>query len=445
MKLENAAPVNAAVEEMLAADERASAQEDSPTNIHPCPLAPKREDAKPKPVRILMWNITELGGGFWMPPRRLDYCIDAYAAVIHAMKPDVCVLLGLQKGPPFGYTRVSSHKLGYAWHAKPGTENHGIMEANAILAGLEKLDVGIGWKAAFPVSDDGSYACVRGGTACVFYATGHGIALDRLDIVDGPVADSLGIPERLLAARLHMPLGKDQSAAPLGIVAPLVVLPEAERRSSAPPDATPLPKATGRLPDPSVVALSSELDLAVHRARLDDYCSSLDVEYPSLPDRGSVVTTSHWERIAYRGAGLVDNLLAVHPADVRLGDRRMHWEALPLPAHADEYGEVVGRIADLLLLRKQAGQPLALRKLQIVDLLRAALGPADLTRLHAQAGAQPEDGVLVAMRKRHFAATARPTMTGADDDPANVVAGCIEFLRLLSNHWPVCAELSTET
>jgi hypothetical protein len=454
MKLANAPSASPHVEEMLAADAQAAAQGDAPPDIVACPLATKHETRpapEPRSIRILSWNITELGGGFWMPRRRPSYCTDAYAAAIGALAPDVCVLMGLRKGPPFAHERLAVKERVYGWRARPLDQEAGVAEAKAILAALREVDPGADWRAAFPRAGDGSTAYVRGGTACFLYAAGRQITCKGIDVVEGAAAQALGIPELLAAGRFGMPLLAGSSPLEVGVAAPLVILRGDERASAAGRDPAPppptTPKATGDIPDPCVVAVSAEEDLVAQLGALNGYRSELDVQYQALADAGTVMTVHHWERIARRGPALVDNLLAVHPADVRLADRRMHWEALALPEHADDYGDVVGQLSDLLLLRDQAAEhALALENMRVVDLLRAALEPEEAKRLRVDGTPRDEDGALAAARGKHLEATARSTRAqgSGDADAANTIAGCVEFLRLLSNHWPIYTELSAK-
>ncbi|QQR43991.1 hypothetical protein JKA73_34165 [Myxococcus xanthus] len=65
-------------------------------------LAPVAKDARrPVPLRLLLWNVANLGGKFGYPYPRPDTTIAATARIIHAAKPDVVTILEvLERGQP---------------------------------------------------------------------------------------------------------------------------------------------------------------------------------------------------------------------------------------------------------------------------------------------------------------------------------------------------------
>src|ERR1700719_395134 len=100
MHLENPPKSKPHVAQLVAAGDKAAAHSTHDPLIVKCPLQQAGEGPQRvaiEPFRILMWNIKELGGGFFMPERRPDHCIDAYATIIHKLDVDVCVVMGIRK------------------------------------------------------------------------------------------------------------------------------------------------------------------------------------------------------------------------------------------------------------------------------------------------------------------------------------------------------------
>src|SRR5205823_2447200 len=87
----------------------------SPTVV-PCPFAEHPPEPPPKPpklpIRAMMWNIFELGGGFFRSPKRPEYAIEAYATLIKELNVDICVILGITE--TIGQVPVEKKKDGHS-------------------------------------------------------------------------------------------------------------------------------------------------------------------------------------------------------------------------------------------------------------------------------------------------------------------------------------------
>ena len=72
----------------------AAQQYADPGVVAACPEATPAQETKP-PLKVILWTLQELGGGFHMPAVRADYCIEAFAALVKATTADLWIMPGL--------------------------------------------------------------------------------------------------------------------------------------------------------------------------------------------------------------------------------------------------------------------------------------------------------------------------------------------------------------
>lgn len=420
MKIDGAPPVPPTLDQLLAAS-RASAGYRGGVTVA-CGQPPATSDVARPGVTAVLWTIRELGGGFHMPAVRPQHGIDACAAIIKATNADVCILLGLTHQPGWmpqaddGMIRMVAQEAGA-----------GLAEARRILAALSAADPGAGWQLVPVHGADDKPAHAVNQSTCFLYKSGRGIAAGKAIVA----ATDAG-----LVAVLPVTVPDCFDCPPdVCFAAPLAVRARCFY-ASAPAGTAP----TGVLPPDAVVAYSVPAGLAgnAHFAAFRNAC---EVAYAPPLAQGSRLKLPYWEQVALRDAGLLENFMAVAAADVLQQDSSMHCEALVPGVHPASLDDVSGKLADAVLLRHTSAAPAPhLAVARVVDLLRAVLDPDVLAALGAS-DPLPEDGCAAAMRARHAAPPVTSQAATAQARARNQLAAAILFARLLSDHWPILAQL----
>jgi hypothetical protein len=448
MNLEKPYKASQQVNEMLVADEQATAYDDTDPLVAKCPSAKEEEPQEVEPFRLLMWHIKELGGGFFMPESRPDHCIDAYASLINKLDIDICVIIGVKKSRDYKNVEKSMEDGSFCLCSEPPDEDTGVNEVNRILKALKQLDAVADWKSTFLKSEENdSIIYLQGNSTCFLYKAGKGIEVQKVELLKGKHEESIGLQEALVAARFLMPLIKDADPLEVPVLAPLAVLQKQDWSSEDSDVASSVDdeqlEFQGDIPDQCIVALSTSSNLIASLSGLNRFRAALDIEYQDLLNTGSVLNIPHWERITNQGDAIIDNLQGVNPTDLRLQDQSMHWEALESPDHPDEFAEIIGHLSDLFLLRNgESIHTLLLDEMQVVDMIRAASASTGLKSESEHEEPLEEDGILAGACKKHVEFLARAISSETEDEPVNLLSTCIDFVRLLSEHWPVVVTLS---
>lgn len=441
MQVEPPVSISPTLATLAATEADESSQEQSA--ITECPYAKQPSEPKPKqPLRVLFWHLDELGGGFHRSTDRPDWAIAAYAELIRVLKPDIVVLAGLQRTLG-AVPKPVDGKVPHLVMEETAIDS-GVAEAKRILARLQSVDGGAGWRTRFPISkQDGSHVYQLDTTTCVLYRTDGGIGCKRLEIVDCSFTPKIGLTGKLVQAVFDAPKQRDE---PVHVVAPLGVFDERRLIRDGPPVRDPKaePEATAELADTSIFALSAPGDLIAERAAFAAFKAEADALYRLPSAEGSVLRDDHWKTVGEQHGALLANYAAVGLDDLLLQDERMHWEALTPPAHARKLDEVRGRLADAVLIchGRATGKP-TIEELRVVDLVRAALTPELLADVDEPSSAKDEafpseDGAL-ADQQRAFRQDRKAPKP--DDDVANALAACRYFSHALSGHWPVITQI----
>jgi hypothetical protein len=414
VNLEDGGKKNPEVEKLLEAEEGArdfSNQE----GVIECPLKKKAKETKP-PVRALFWSIREFGGGFQTPAQRPDYCIQAYAALIRAVKADVVLLTGLTR--TIGWLPELQGKV---MRMREQTLDSGLEEARRLLAAL-----GGGWRLAPANGPDGKPAYHLHESACFLYDTARGIECGDVEIA------ACG-PAFLAIAPMQIP-GTFDAPPKLPLLAPLSTGRYTFSRE-VPPD----PAAGASLPPSGLVGFTAGNELSGSSEYLD-FRTECDVEYSRPLNDGTVLKIPYWEEVASNEECLIENHIAVNAADVVLQDTAMHWEALRPDQHPKQLDKVYGRLADSLLVRNTGGAAPRLEKLRVMDLVRAALDEEALGAA-ATGPALEEDSAIVAQRSAFAETLARTRDASPATKIERQIAEAALFARTLSDHWPVVADV----
>jgi hypothetical protein len=419
--LENEPKPKPELEDLIAASDAAEEYPAEGT-VKPCPYSHPPPELKP-PVRAILWHIREFGGGFQSPAIRPDYCIQAYALIIQSVKADICVLLGLTRTT--GWIPESD---GGIMIMREESRDSGLAEARRLLVELQRIDAGGGWQLLSVNGADGKPAYHRHETACFLFKTAAGIACGPASVA--PCGEAF-----LALAPMRIP-GSFDAPADLPFLAPLRVGRYPFSRNE-PPD----PAATATLPPNAIVAFSAGQEIPANSGYLD-FRTECDVEYVRPLQEGTVLKLPFWEEVAASEEALLENHIALNPADVQLQDRAMYWEALRLADHPDELPDVRGRLSDSLLVRNTGDGPAPrLEKLRVVDLVRASLATAALPDVNAD-GALDEDAAAAAACAA-FVKSLPVVEDASPESPQRLLAEAALFARKLSDHWPVITDVYT--
>ncbi len=388
------------------ADAAASAQGSDALTEQACPL--KKRQEQPVPLRVLMWHIHELGGGFFVPGARPEYCIDAYAKLIKKLEADVVVLLGVARGKTERLVRAKTKDGRSCLKIEPVQEEAGVLEVEAIADAL-----GLGWELALVRNEAGETVYLDGETAVALVRSSSGAQVISTRLVESPGGEELGLAPVMACFELQL---KNGDAVPV----------MAQLRGAGEAKAEPAPPR-------GIVAVSTSSDFAQRLSPWNRIRGGLAAEYLPFPKEATVAGMLPWEQITLSQPGLVYNFTAVNPADVRGQDQSMCWEALEAPLHPQKSEEVLGGVSDNFLLYSDDQAPLAVvEELRVVDLLAAAGEAAEDS---------PEQGCLSELCQKH--AEERPRLLDTEDpeDDANRIAERLDFVGRLSRHWPVLLSL----
>jgi hypothetical protein len=414
--LEDGAAPSPQVQSLVQAKE-AGARYSAAPGVVPCPYAKEKKEEGPKPpLKVVLWHIRELGGGFQSPAKRPDFCIAAYAALIHATHADVAIVVGL--GRSIGLKPVKDH--GHIRVEKESSDT-GLAEARRLT-----LALGSDWRLASANGPDNKPVYHKSETACFLYNTNRGIHCGAVTLVKCGAAF-------LAIAPMQIP-GTFDAPPTLPLLAPLSV----GRRTSSDEEA-PGPQANGELPAMALIGFSA-LDGLKGSSDYAGLRSACDVEYAPPLNEGTLLQQPFWEKVAADSERLLENHMAVNPADVILQNKAMYWEALPPAEHPKALDKVSGRLADALLVRKTGGATLRLDKVRALDLVRASLDSAALGEL-GRGSALPEDSVLVSQRKAYAATLPKTKQASAGSSSEVQIAEASLFVRKLSDHWPILADV----
>jgi hypothetical protein len=416
--------------QLMAADSAASAYGDDTGAVEECPL--KKKEKESGRARVLLWHVSELGGGVRWGAKRSDAAIDAFATVIAKSEADLCVLMGLRRTEAQLVQKTLSDGS-TAMFREVRTEETGVAEVKRIVDALGRADGAGGWQAAFV--KDGSDTLYQRGTSVAFlYKSAKGITLDGVTLVHGERDEQLGLSGELACAAFTVTLRGKPVKLPL--LAPLAAgaLDPAEK-----------PPAThGEVPEQCVLVLSLPYELAEDPSRLASFRSVVDAEYLPLPNAGSVPRQSYWDEAFEHCEAFIDNPLTLNRVDARLHDDYMNWRALPLPRHPDALDRLVGRLSDLVVLKNGTAKPIKVEDLRVLDLVRASLTDETAAR-GAEAGATPlEKDRLLAPLLSKLKEAAKPLDSSKKNDAVNAVHASLQLTRLLSDHSPVLLLLSVE-
>lgn len=445
----NSTSIPPELETLVASDK--TSEDSGETAVAPCPYAKKvaekkKEEEKPKEaLRILLWNIHQLGGGFHRPAERPAYVIEAYATLIHKLNIDIVVLVGITS--TIGSVAKVSGKTASGRTQLVMTEevkDTGVAEINRILEKLKSLDSGGGWQAEFlkPSGKEG-YVYLFGTTTCILYRSSKQITFSKLDVIDSDLKPTLGLTGKLLCASFQ---ASKQCADPVYIMAPLGTIDPRDLNKgeifALPEDA---PKQSRTAPESKVFAVSAPINLLADRGAFNELRASVDALYQLPSKEGSVLHEDFWKSVAEQQPGLLANFAAMGLDDVLLQNEHMHWEAMEMPKHAKVLDEVTGVLADTLLVctASPTGQP-KIEELRIVDLVRATLSAETLKALDKSApppnelSLPREDSVLSSLRKDFRAGRKAPEPKA---DLVNALAEGRYLGLALSTHWPVVLQL----
>lgn len=415
-----------------------------------------------EPIRLLAWNLEELGGGTSEPMVRESVLIDAYAKLITGLDLDVVVLLDVRWGRKYQIAQGTLDDGSPYLYYEDAKEHTGPAELDRIVEAVGKADAAGGWTLLVPKGDDG-VIYDHGSTVGILYKTQDGLAVADQGLAqawDEPVA---GIGGLLAWVTFDVP-GTDGSepwqvsvAAPLNVMAdhPLPAPDEAEE--DAGPELTDLPEGY-------VLALSWSREASVQG--LSALRGRLGLTGPSLHE-GTVLNRPYWERLVEENELLIDNAIVLNRRNPWVQDAYMNWQALEYPEHPDELREVLGVLADQVMSRwGKAETPPWIEELRVVDLVRATLTKeskvypaiADSDSSSGEAAeALPEDGLLVdalesflelmpalvdAVEEEEDGSreeTENEPAAAVDPEAALDISTCYDFVRRLSDHWPLLA------
>lgn len=417
MKLENAV-TNPDAAALVAAAEGAKDYPDG--MVVPCPLAKKKEKAKPA-LRVLVWHVRELGGGFQSPEKRADECIQAYAKVAAAVKPDAWILLGLSS--QHGW---KAQVKGGVVTREEGLKDTGVAEAKRILEELKKADGSADWKLAVAMGSDDKPAYDSNHTACFFYRGAKSIACEQAGVTQCGAA-------LLAVAPLTVPDSFDVPPD-LALVAPMFL----GRRKLLAADAPPPGVTVDSVPECAVIGFSSVEGLGGNGYA--DFRSDCDVEYAPPLTNGTKLKIPYWEAVAERDEALLENYVAVNAADVVRQNKAMHWEAIKKDKDPQHLDKVVGRLADSLLVRCTGATRLKAENVRVVDLVRGGLKKSTIAKV-GQGNPLDEDAAIAALLEQEAKGAAHLKTVTPETTAENQIAAAALFARRLSDHWPVVADV----
>ncbi len=399
-----------------------------------------------KCLRVLFWNIDELGGGFYWPEVRPGQYIDAYATIISRLETDICIVAGLrQLGPP-RHQRQEMKDGSVCFLPAPSTKDSGAKEITRIVDALARMDSSIKWKVAYlTAEDDDAIAYQAGTTTCVIYRDHENLELRSVELVVGPGDRKIGLPVELLCVSFGVPGAREGFINEMAIAAPLTVLKDVVRAKIFTGDDAPTRVRPEKdLPVSCLVAITTPEDITETRDQIADRFKAEPLGEPEAFGRMTVPDRSYWEAVANSLEKVLEASVTTTP-DPTMQDQMMHWEALDLPGHPAAPEQVTGSLSDLILVRSDASQKtLEMRELRAVDMVRACLEggkpPSDKSSKDTSKEEDqplPEDGTLAELCRKHVEGLYGQSSSESQDDAFTAVNKSILFSRSLSDHWPI--------
>jgi len=289
----------------------ASAQSESAADPSVSSCHAKKEQA----FRLMLWNVRELGGGFYMPPERHDHCVGACAALLEKLAPDICIVTGLRRTDG---VRVAD--AGAYLTLVDAVAHTGASELARILTELSTRDAASDWQVAYPLDGNGAPLYDGGVTTAFLYRAALPCAAKAVAFFPAPDAQALGVGATLVHATFDL---TPQAGKPMTIdlVTALGAAGEAAQ------------VVFGSAPPAFVAAFSTDADLSESRAGLDRLRGALGGAARAPLANATVPRPPFWRATADRNERLLDECTGINAADVRLADGSMHWEALEPPEH----------------------------------------------------------------------------------------------------------------
>lgn len=427
MKLENSPPESP---QAAALAKSGSAVETAPAatpGVAECPIK-KHEEPKKPPLRLLLWNIQELGGGFYRPHKREQYVIDAYAAVIKALEIDILVILGVTD--TIGVIPEETES-GDRLHVKFDETLRDTGPAE--VARIAKL-LGGGWQTVWPQPQHLYHYRT---TTAILFNSASGLSLAASGLAECALDLDIGLTGRLFCASFDAAKYTEKKvfvAVPLGTsvpARPYAVPPKPAKESDL--------AVTLEFPETSILGISGQGDLAASSA-FSGFKAEVDAAYRPPAKEGTFLKDSWWFPRADGDDGVLENFAAVDPGNSILQDDEMHWEALETPTHARDLGKVTGALTDSWLLRHTAEDPSPIvEELRVADLIAAAMKTAVLAKArpvkpeHSQ-----EDSAMTAQRDQYRKSLGKDLWVDGLD---NEISDCAHFTRVLTEHWPVLMQI----
>lgn len=433
MKVENAPTVDPQVAALV---ESGKAVEETPggdSTVKKCPLQEKHEEPEKKPpLRLLLWNIQELGGGFYQPHVRATYVMEAYAELIRKLEIDIAVILGITDTIGVVPETEGTGETRYVEFDKT-LKDTGVAEVRK-LAGL----LGGGWQVLLPKPKSGEgYLYHYRTTTAILWNSANGISLGRSGLAESALDRTAGLTGRLFFGEFDAAkytAKKVFVAGPLGTIGP-------ERPWAVPAEPAPESELATvvPLPETAMVGASGSGNLAASSA-FSGFKAEVDAEYRPPGKDGTLLKDTWWFPKAETDDGILDNFDALDPGNSLLQDEEMHWEAMEEPKHEKELEEVMGVLQDNWLLRHTGadGGP-AVEELRVVDLIAAAMAADVLGKARpVKPENSKEDSAIAGKRKAYRGEVGDEEWR---DGVENEISDCAHFSRLLCEHWPVVMQL----
>lgn len=433
-----------------------------------------------EPIQLLSWNVEELGGGTSEPMVRESVLIDAYAKLITGLDLDVVVLLDVRWGRKLQIRQGTLSDGSPYLYYEDAEEDTGPAELDRILKALGKADSAGGWKLLIPSGDDG-VIYDHGSTVGIFYKTQDGLSVADQGLSQGWEEPVAGIGGLLAWVTFDVPGTDDAEPWQATVAAPLHVMANEDLPAPDESEEDGGPELVD-LPEAFVLALSWSPEAS--GSELSSLRSRLGLSGRNLQE-GTMLHRLYWEKLVEDNEFLIDNAIVLNRRNPWVQNEYMNWQALAYPEHPDELDEVSGVLTDQVVSRwGSAEHPPWIEELRVVDMVRATL--AQESKVYAAAAedgsgsgeatageasesgsaseasdALPEDGLLVDALKS-FSELSPPLVEkieedgddGGDeairkDEPAADVdeeaaldlSTSYDFIRRLSDHWPLLAKV----
>lgn len=384
-----------------------------------------------KNLRVLQWNISDLGGGLTRAEKRPEFCIESYATVIDALETDLCILMGIRDcGHQSTNVEFDSDGNYYYVSVSP-VQGTGISEVGRILKSLQDINPSGGWKSEFlRFEEDDSIVYQAGCTTCMIYRSADKLNLCSTKYVKAPSDANLGISGDMILAEFERVT--NAGVAKFSIAAPLTTFHSHNRTSEKATDIADL-SAGEKLPESCLLALSSKRNI---RSRWRDTAiryKSSTIDLPQEYGDVSVPARPIWETISYASPQLIGDLHPVAWHDPLAIDQMMYWDALATPEHPKDPKSVEGSLSDVILARGRGSvSSPRLISAQVVNMIEASME-----------GGTAADSPVAGSLKRYKQEYMKGEVTLEDSESADskeaIMEQCRSFSSMLSDHWPVLA------